>query len=243
MLVAEVVIHGHEATGVAGLGGVCVTGELGVLGLAVHALIRTRRLGWHVRDVMHVAHDGASGFDGRVDGLHIVHLIDIFLKSALALFGLIGLDTTTARKSVHEGVVVPFLEGDTAGIEALVIGLYELLSVLLFDDHTRVTPREVVLFPEGVERESEREDGESKDVDNHPANMLPLPLDDEDDGLQSVDSGQQDNRNNRELSRLSGDQINEISDIGAGRRKDDGTQKINEDDETHAETAETTHVL
>ena len=53
-------------------------------------------------------------------------------------------------------------------------------------DDTRLTPREVVHPPERVERKEEREGGDSQDVEDHPADHVPLAAQDEHERLQTV---------------------------------------------------------
>ena len=118
-----------------------------------------------------------------------------------------------------------------------------MLAFFLAEDDARVAPAEVVLVPEREDRQHERIDGESDDVNNHPANMLPLPLDDEDERLQTVDRGNHDDRYQRKLSRVGCNTVDEISKIGARSRKDNGTEEINKHYEAHTETAKSTQVL
>ena len=62
----------------------------------------------------------------------------------------------------------------------------------LSQDDTSLTPGEVVHAPERVERQEEREDGNGEDVEDHPTDHVPLATKDEDQRLQTVDSGNED---------------------------------------------------
>ena len=69
----------------------------------------------------------------------------------------------------------------------------------LSQDNTSLTPGEVVHTPERVERQEEREDGNGKDVENHPTNHVPLATKHEHKRLETVDSCNQDDRQRRDL--------------------------------------------
>ena len=51
------------------------------------------------------------------------------------------------------------------------------------DNDACSTPGEVVHSPEGVQRQEEREDRDSKDIEYHPSNHVPFPPHDEDQSL------------------------------------------------------------
>jgi hypothetical protein len=56
--------------------------------------------------------------------------------------------TTAAREVVSQGIVIPALQRNTAGIKALIFHGNDSLVTLLTDNHTGVTPSEVILLPE-----------------------------------------------------------------------------------------------
>ena len=57
-----------------------------------------------------------------------------------------------------------------------------------------LTPREVIHPPERIEREEERERGDSDDVEDHPTDHIPFPPHDKHQRLQPIDSGDHDKR-------------------------------------------------
>lgn len=54
-----------------------------------------------------------------------------------------------------------------------------------------------VHVPEGVERQEEGPNRNTDDVDDHPSDHLELAVQQEDDGLQTIDGGQHDQRRRR----------------------------------------------
>jgi hypothetical protein len=99
------------------------------------------------------------------------------------------------------------------------------------------------LVPERVYWEDERVDWKGNDVDYHPSDMLPLPLQNEDERLQTVDGRYHDNRDDWELAFMGRNQVDKVTKIDTRRWKDDRTEKIDENDESHTETTETAHLL
>lgn len=76
------------------------------------------------------------------------------------------------------------------------------LLACLSHDYTSLTPGEIVHTPEGVQRQEERESGDSDDVENHPSDHVPLASEDEDHGLDTVDDGQHDEWQSRTRAAL-----------------------------------------
>lgn len=184
--------HGHEALVLAAgaTGGRHV--RVGALPLHmpewVH-LLSAGGSGWHVHarrgmgGKARVAEDCGRGLGGRVLGAHVVHFVAGVVLVVAAFF--MG-EATAAGQVVGGGVVVPALERDAARVEALVCHGDDFLLSAFADDDARVAPGEVVLVPEGVHWQQEGVHGEGDDVNDHPAHVLPLPFDDEDDGLETV---------------------------------------------------------
>ena len=131
---------------------------------------------------MEACKDGRGGFDGRVDGVDVVH----FIAGVVVLVGLFCAAASSSWETVGGGIIVPSLEGNAARVEAFVFESDDFLFSFFADDDTRVSPREVVLVPEGVDGEDEGVDGEGEDVDDHPAYVLPLAFDDEDESLEAI---------------------------------------------------------
>ena len=149
-----------------------------------------RRRTWrHVSGcVVEAREDRRSGFDGRVDGVYVVH----FVSCIVILVDLFWAAASSPWEAVGRGVIVPALQGDTARIESFVFESYDFLFSFFADNDTGVSPGEVVLVPERVNWEDEGVNGEGENVDDHPAYVLPLPFDDENQGLQAIDSSQHD---------------------------------------------------
>ncbi len=155
---------------------------------------------------------GGGGSDGGVDGVEVVHLVAIIIAGLVDFLQAAGA-AAAAREVVGSGVVVPALERDGAGVEAVVFDGDDLLVALVADDDAGAAPGEVVLVPEGVDGQDEGVDGEGDDVDDHPADMLPLAFDDEDDGLQAVHGGDHDDGYERELAGVGGDPVDQVTQI------------------------------
>lgn len=119
----------------------------------------------------------------------------------------------------------------------------DLVSAFFADDNTSVTPAEVVLFPERIYGENKGVHRVREDVDNHPTDMLPLALDDEDDSLKTIDRGDHDDGDERELTGSGGNEIDQVAKIDANRGKHDCAEKVDKDDEAHRKAAEATEVL
>jgi hypothetical protein len=136
------------------------------------------------------------------------------------------------------------LKWDARSVKAFVVcHLDNALLALLPNNDASVSPGKVVLFPEAIKRKAECVDGKCNDVDDHPANVLPLPLNDKDYCLQTIHGGQHDDGDNWELTSVRGRTIDQITEICASCWKDDCTEEVDEYDEPHTETAETAHVF
>lgn len=94
--------------------------------------------------------------------------------------------------------------------------MHEEALALLADDLAGRAPREVVHLPEGHEREDEREEGDPEDVDEHPANVLELAVQDEDDDLEAVDGAEHDEGERRDRLVLADDHVDELRAAGLG---------------------------
>jgi len=94
----------------------------------------------------------------------------------------------------------------------------QLLSTLS-NDHSSVSPREVVHRPERVEREVEGEDGDGEDVEEHPSDHVPLPSEEEDHDLETVDCADHDEGEGRNRLSLGGDEVDEVDELEGKRRK------------------------
>jgi hypothetical protein len=88
----------------------------------------------------------------------------------------------------------------------------ELLAFLT-QHHTRLTPGEVVHFPEGIEREEEGKGGDSQNIEDHPANHVPLASEDENQCLKTVDSCKHDNGKGRNGLSLGGHEVDEVDEL------------------------------
>jgi hypothetical protein len=73
--------------------------------------------------------------------------------------------------------------------------------------------------------------------------VLPLSLENEDKSLKSVDSTNHSKRDVRNGSSAGSQDVDEVTNVNTGRWKNNGTAKINEHNESHTETAETTELL
>ena len=77
----------------------------------------------------------------------------------------------------------------------------------LSQHNTRLTPGEIVHLPERVQGEEEREGRNGENVEHHPSDHVPLPPQDENEGLQTINSDNEDNGNNRNSLVFRSDQI------------------------------------
>jgi len=73
--------------------------------------------------------------------------------------------------------------------------------------------------------------------------MLPTTFQDEDNCLKTVDGSQHDNCNKWELTVPRSDFVNEVTEVNDRRRKDERSEKIDKDDESHTEATESAHVI
>lgn len=103
------------------------------------------------------------------------------------------------------------------------------LLTRLSQDDTSLTPGEVVHPPERVQGQEEREDRDSKDVEHHPANHVPLASQDEHKRLQTVHSGNEDDGqgwNSRVRARCEVDEVDNLCRTSARTCKGDGPHGI-----------------
>ena len=175
--------------------------------------------------------------------MNVVHLHSAIMTGTERLFHRYARIAATTRKIVLESIVIPSLKRNRSRVETVISNSNDLLVALLTDDNSRVTPREVILVPERVDGQHKAVDREGDDIDDHPSNVLPLSLDDEDDRLKTIHCSDHDNRDQRKLTGMRTDSVDEISKVNAGSGQDDGTKEVNEDHESHAETAETTKIF
>lgn len=143
--------------------------------------------------------------------MEVVHLVAVVVSGGLVKLLHAAGAATAAGEVVGSGVVVPALERDGAGVEAVVFDGDDLLVALVADDDAGAAPGEVVLVPEGVDGQDEGVDGESDNVDDHPADVLPLAFDDEDDGLKAVHGRDHDDGYQRELAGVGSDPVDQIT--------------------------------
>src|SRR4051812_6456807 len=115
-------------------------------------------------------------------------------------------------KAAATHIVIPRLKRNNAGVKLALVVDDHLLPRLSEHD-TRLTPREVVHLPERVEREVEREDGDGKDVEEHPADHVPLAPQNEYKHLDGVDGDDHDEGDGLDLLVLGGDQVDEVDDL------------------------------
>ena len=108
------------------------------------------------------------------------------------------------------------LSGLETSVNAAEAYVNDHLLARLSHDQTRLTPREVVHAPEGVERKVERERGNGQDVEDHPTDHVPLATKQEHEGLQTVDGDNHDDRRGRDTLVLSRNQVDEIDDLDLG---------------------------
>lgn len=88
--------------------------------------------------------------------MHVVHLQScIVIAAVIQLLLSRACIASSARKVVCSCVIVPALERYATWIEAFILQSNNLFVTLLADHNTGITPREIVLVPEGVEREDE----------------------------------------------------------------------------------------
>ena len=67
--------------------------------------------------------------------------------------------------------------------------------------------------------------------------MLPLSLENEDDGLETIYGSQHDDGDQRERSSVARDSVNQVGKITAGSRQDDCSEKVDKDDKSHGKAA------
>ena len=189
---------------------------------------------------MEAREDCRGGLHRRVDGMNVIHFVTRVIRVLVHLFRAAA---SSPRQTVGGGVIVPTLERNAARIEAFVFESDDFLLSLLANNDTRISPGEVILVPKGIYREDERIDGKGEDVDDHPPYMLPLAFDDENQGLEAIDGGQHDDRDEWELTGVCCNAVEQVRKVATGGWKDDGPEEVDEDHETHAEATESTQVF
>lgn len=84
--------------------------------------------------------------------------------------------------------------------------------------NTSLTPREIIHLPERVQGKEERERGDGKDVEQHPANHVPFAAHDEDEGLQTINCGDHDERQCRNGFAFSRNEVDQVDDLKRRRK-------------------------
>lgn len=173
--------------------------------------------------------------------MHIVHFHAWITKAGVMLL-LAGASSATGEV-VHKGIIIPSLLWDTSRIKPFVFNCNDALIALFANDDTGISPCKVVLVPERIDWKDKAVDRVSKNIDDHPSNMLPLAFDDKNNRLQTIYSGNNTDGDIRDLTRPRSDEVDEIDDINTGGGENDGSEQVNEHDETHTETAESAQVF
>lgn len=217
----------------------------------VIAAVRACGIGNDIRCIMgslarEASKDSRSRLPRRVHGVHVFHLhagvVAVSTTESLLLAWRIV--PTTSGQVVDQCIVIPALKRDAFRIEPYIISNSDNpLVTLLANNDASVTPRKVILVPERVDRKDEAVYRVRHEVNDHPADVLPLSLDNEDDGLQAIHGSKDDNGEQRELAGVCSDKVDQVGQICAGGRKDDCSKQIDKDDESHAEAAESTEVV
>ncbi len=174
--------------------------------------------------------------------MNIVHLQTLVSIIVIVVFLHVARRATTTRKVIGGSVVVPPLQRDAPRIKAFVLQGHNLLVVLFSNDNPSRTPGEVVLVPKRIDREDKRVDGKGQKINQHPADVLPLSFENKNDGLKAIDGCYHDNRNQRELSSMRCNAVDEIAQITTGSRQDDRSEEVDEDNKTHTEATEAAKV-
>lgn len=89
---------------------------------------------------------------------------------------------------------------------------HELLASFTHDD-TGGTPRKIVHLPERIQWKQEGEYWDREDVEHHPANHVPLPANDKDECLKTVDSRDHDKGQCRDRFAQTSGEVDEICDL------------------------------
>ena len=73
--------------------------------------------------------------------------------------------------------------------------------------------------------------------------MLPLSLEQKDEGLQPVDASQDGDGDDGECAGMGAQAVKEVSEVGAGGWQDNGAKEINKHHETHAKAAKSAKIF
>ena len=98
-------------------------------------------------------------------------------------------------------------------------------------------------MPKTVDWQRESVNGIGEEIDEHPADMLPPTLENENNSLETVNGCEHDDGDKRELSALGGNEIYEVSEVDDRCRKNESSKEIDKNDEPHTETAKSAHVV
>ena len=93
-------------------------------------------------------------------------------------------------------------------------------------------------MPESVEGKDESEEGQGQNINNQPADMFPLALQQENDNLQTV-AGHEQNNGDEGKEAAAECSVNQIGKISHRGRHDQSGKQVKEYDEPHTETTET----
>lgn len=177
--------------------------------------------------------------------MHIIHLHGRFVTVWVRIEFLLAISIVAAssRQVVGKSVVVPSLERNAPRVKSLIFNRNNTLVSLLTNDNVRIAPAKVILVPEGIQWQNKIEERETEKVDKHPPNMLPLPFDDEDDGLKAIHTSYDSQRNIRNGTRVLGDPNNQIDQVRASCRKHDSSHEIYKDNKAHTKATEPAQVF
>lgn len=91
--------------------------------------------------------------------------------------------------------------------------MYDEFLATFAENKTSLTPREIVHTPERVKRKVEGEHGDGHEVEDHPANHVPLASEDEYESLETIDGGKHDDGVSWDRLMLSRDQVDKVDDL------------------------------
>lgn len=129
-------------------------------------------------------------------------------------------------------VIVPSHDRYTFAIKLALIG-HDELSALVTHHNTRITPREIIKVPVRVDGNQEREDGDSKNRDNHPNDVLPFSVQQENDGLETVHTSNGDDGHDRDARSRCRQHVDEIHQVTDNSRLHQCAEQIKHDDKSH----------